>query len=256
MPALHRAGAQAVLQDGLGLGQLRARVHAAHLVLRDNLERHAVALRARDFHGVGQVIFAGLVGVADALQEAQQRAALKCHDPRIAQGDGALFRRRVLLLADGQKLAARRGDKPPVALGGLGLEARHNHLRAAFERPRQGTEAFRRDQRRVAVEHENRPVFRLQRCPGGQHRMRRAQPLGLHEKARFDGLCSLSKPGASGGITAEQRTAPAWAAARSTCATSGAPASGCSTFGSADFMRVPVPPPEPPREIQPSSQAS
>ena len=75
--AVHRAGTQAILQNGFGLGQLRAGVHAAHLVLGDDLERHAMARRARDLHGVGQVIFAGLVLVTDALQQAQQRAALE-----------------------------------------------------------------------------------------------------------------------------------------------------------------------------------
>ena len=172
-------------------GQLRPRVDAVHLVLGDQLEGHAMAARARDLNGVGQVVFAGLVLVIDAREQVQEDAAIEGHDAGIAQGDGALFGRCVLFLADGQKLAAARGDEAAIALWVLGMKPGHDHLGAAFEGAGERGQAFGRNERGVAIKDEDRALLRLQRRPRGEHRVRGAEALFLHKKAGFDGRVEL-----------------------------------------------------------------
>ena len=61
---------------------------------------------ARDRDCIGQIEFALAVVVADPLEDRQRGLAGERHQPAIAQSDGALGRRRVELLADGDELVA------------------------------------------------------------------------------------------------------------------------------------------------------
>ncbi len=65
---LHGGGAQALLQDGFGLGELRLGIDAAHVVLRgfdrDCLQAHI----AGDGNRIAEIILAFGIGVADALE--------------------------------------------------------------------------------------------------------------------------------------------------------------------------------------------
>ncbi len=89
------------MHDGLGLSQLRARVHAANLVLPDRDERHTMAPGASEFHGIGQIVFLGLVLIADAAEQVQKDIAAERHDAGVGQSDAAFLRRGVFLLPDG-----------------------------------------------------------------------------------------------------------------------------------------------------------
>ena len=130
---IERGGAQALLQDGFGFGELRLGIDPAHVVLpgfdRDGVEPHL----AGDRDGVGQVEFAFGVVVADAVEDRERHVAAQRHQAGVAERDGALGRARVLVLADRHQRFALH-DQPAVA-GRIGRpEAEHRHRLAVRER--------------------------------------------------------------------------------------------------------------------------
>ncbi|GJE61980.1 hypothetical protein MPOCJGCO_4108 [Methylobacterium trifolii] len=178
----HRIPAQAGLDHRLGGGELHPVVDALRLRLGDVHHGHVEAVRDGQRHGVGQVVLAGRIVVADPRQQPQGMGAGERHQPGIAQAHGALGCRGVLLLADRQHPAALR-QHPAVAGGRLGREGQHRHRRPLGQRRPQAGQGLGRDERRVAEGDHHVVVARLQGRAGGQHRVGRAEALAL----RVDG---------------------------------------------------------------------
>ncbi len=156
----HRRLAQAVLDLGLGSGQLGAGVDAAQLGLRRLDGADDGTLGGGQRHDVGQVVLAGGVVVVDPLQPAGQAAGLGAQRAGVAQADRALGRRRVRILDDALNglapLPVRRGHQAAVA-GGIGRT--HRQQGEVGIAPAAGLEQApqRRlgDQRVVGVEHRD-----------------------------------------------------------------------------------------------------
>ena len=150
--------------------------------------------------------------------------------------------RRVLVLDDARDGAARVAQHAAVA----GRRRRASAVSSASSpRARVGDEVRERlgaDQRHVAAQHEHAmcrpesrasPASRRGRCRAARPGAPTSGPLGPRTRR------ALRRR--RGRRRCESRRARARAAARTTCSSSGRPASGCSTFGSAECMRLPWP---------------
>ena len=175
----HRLRAQALLEDGLGPGQLHARVGADELV---RIGLHIGAgkpLAAGDGDDVGQAILGLGVVVADLVHELEQMRAVRHHDARIAQESGLLGQARVAGLDDGLEGAVRADDEPAVLAGVLGREAEHHDrgIGRGAARLEQHLEGLGPDQRGVAIEHQDIALIPVS-GEGAERRARRLDRVG------------------------------------------------------------------------------
>ncbi len=186
-------GAQALLQHGLGFGELRLGVDPAHVVLsgfdRDRLQAHI----AGNGNRITEIVFAFGIGIADAIENGERLVAGKRHQTAIAQTDLAFRLIGIAVLADRQQFIAAR-QQPPVARRIRRTESQHRHRRTAGKRRAQLRERFRPHQRRVGEHHQNivgQPSIRFarNRLARRQHRVRRAAPFLLHEYFGFGRKC-------------------------------------------------------------------
>ncbi len=130
----HDRGAEALLHDGFGLGELGARVHAEHLfaIRLDHARFEPVAAGER--HGVGEIEFLLGVVVADPSEQTEQGLArAETHDAGIAERERALLRACVLLFADAGEPSPVVEQEPAIAGRVLGLEADHHEIGAGLE---------------------------------------------------------------------------------------------------------------------------
>ncbi len=185
-PACHGGGAQPVLQDGFGLGELRLGVDTPQIVLLgfdgDRLQTHI----AGDGNRVGQVIFPLVIVIADGLEDRQRVLAGERHQAAVAEGDRALGSARVALLADGDQCIAFNDE--PAVTGRIGRSETQNGNRCPFgQRAAQRRQDRRPHQRRIGEHHQD--VVRLagDGFARRQNGMGGAEPFRLHEDLRLRG---------------------------------------------------------------------
>ena len=240
---LERRLAQPRLHDLFGLGELGLGVDAAHFILagfdHDGLQSHV----PDDADRVGQIILALAVGIADLLDDLERAAAVERHHAGIAEIDLALGGAGLGMLADRHQPIAL--DQQPAVAGGIGgAKAEHGERRAVLQRRPQPRKCLGRNQRRVAERDQQIVGAAGDRLARRQHRMRGAEPLALDEGQRHP--AAPARPPARhrrdpGRPPRRARRRVPCGAAASTCASSDSPATGCSTFGIAERMRVPSP---------------
>ena len=226
-----------------------ASASSARLLMPSTLSKLAsVATTSRpapcgDLDDVGQIIFALGVVVADLFEQRERMAAGDRHQAAIAEFDLLLGLGGVLLLADGDELAALL-DQPAVA-GRIGrAEADDDDSRALGELLPRGEQRARP---RSAACRRTSPGCRHSRArsPRGRRAPHGAVPsrwswTKISAPGR-DARQPCGPPRRRGRRPARDRVPPAARAAAATCATIGRPAISCSTFGLALFMRVPSP---------------
>ena len=138
-----------------------------------------------------------------------------------------------------------RVEQQPAVAGGVGrLEAERGDAGAGVERGHQPAQRGRLHQRRVGEQHDHVALVPLQRRPRRQQRVAGAglRRLLEHLDARRDRArprrapppCRAPPPAAS-------RAAPAARAVASACASIERPAMACSTLGTLERMRTPLP---------------
>ena len=194
---------------------------------------------------VGQVVFA--LGVVVARPRRAGRGAVARvggHQAGVAEADR---RARPASRRAPRRCAARPvgvGDQPAVAARVGGLEAEHDDGGAAGAGVEHGLERLGADQRRVAVEDDDVALEAVERRGGLQHGVAGAELLGLDDDAEVvvDGAAGGGdRLGAVAGDERRCARARALRAAARAWARSGTPASGCSTLGRSEFIRVPWP---------------
>ena len=181
---IERRLAQPRLHHGFRLGELRLGVDAAYFILagldHDGLQSQI----SHDADGIGQIILALAVGVADLLDDRERLAAVERHHAGIAQRDLAFRRTRVGLLADRGQPAAL--DHQPAVTGRIGgVEAEHGERRAVLQRRAHALEGLGRDQRRIAERDQKIVRAAGNRVAGREHRVRGAEALALNEGGRI-----------------------------------------------------------------------
>jgi hypothetical protein len=113
---LHPAGDDAAVELAAEVGQLGAVVGAGGLGdVVDEVGADGQPVLAGQADGVGQVVLALGVVVADPRQRALEELRVERQDPRVDLAHLALRRRRVLLLDDRLDVAIRVADDPAVA---------------------------------------------------------------------------------------------------------------------------------------------
>ena len=181
---IERCLAQPRLHHRFGFGELGLVVDAAHFVLagfdHDGLQSHF----PDDFDGIDQIIFALAVGIADPVENFQRAVSVERHHAGIAQRHLALFFCRIGMLADRHQAVALE-QQPAIAGRVGGAEAEHGKGRALRQRRAQPRKGLCRNQRRVAERHQQIVGAARDRRAGGQHRMGRAEALGLNEGRRI-----------------------------------------------------------------------
>ena len=164
--------------------------------------------------------------------------------PLLISRIAALGRRRVLVFDDG-------GDRPRSSrtIRPYPWDRRTTAVRTVAAAPcarwcvDQRLQCGRPQQRNVARQQHHRARlarqgrFRLQQCVAG------AELRLLHCKAQAQPCreCAAGRRRPGGRRSRRSCAGLRASAARKTCSISGSPAARCSTFGSADFMRVPLP---------------
>ena len=134
--------------------------------------------------GIDQIILALAVGIADPVENFQRAAAVERHHAGIAQRHLALFFCRIGMLADRHQAVALE-QQPAIAGRVGGAEAEHGKGCALRQRRAQPRKGLGRNQRRVAERHQQIVGAARDRRAGGQHRMGRAEALGLNEGRRI-----------------------------------------------------------------------
>ena len=180
---VQRRLAQPRLHHRFGLGELGLGVDAAHFILagfdHDGLQSQV----PHDGDGVGQIILALAVGIADLFDDLQRLAAVERHHAGVAERDRAFrgLASACSRIAD-QPVAL---DQQPAVAGGIGgAKAEHGQRRAVLQRRAQPRKGRGRNQRRIA-EHDQQIVGAAgDRVAGREHRMRGAEPLALNEGRR------------------------------------------------------------------------
>ncbi len=143
-----------MLQRGFGLGELRLGVDAAHVVLlgldHDRLQPHGPG----DRDGIGEIIFAFAIVVADPLEDGERGRAGKRHQAAVAESDRPFGRTGIELLADGDELAAFQHE---AAIAGRipRPKAEHDDRGTLGECVAHPDQRLRPNQRRVAEDDEN-----------------------------------------------------------------------------------------------------
>ncbi len=171
--------AQPILHHGFGFRELGPGVDAAHFVLarfdHDRLQSQV----SYDGNGVGEIVFALAVGIADFFDDFQRPAAIERHHAGIAEFDGPLGRAGVGLLTDRHQPVAL--DQQPAVAGGIGgLKAEHGQRRAVLQGRPQTVEGGGRYQRRVAEHNQQIVGAPGNRLARRQHRMRGAETAALN----------------------------------------------------------------------------
>ena len=176
-------------------------------------------------------------------QRLEQVAARERVDAGVDLADRLLLGRRVagrLGLHHALDAALRVAHDAPVAARVLELHRRHRGRRAALlVGARERGDRVGGDQRHVAVEHEHGGVGVDQvRPPSGRRRRCRWAPPGSPPRRPRAARSASARFGPS---TTTIRPAPASRAAAIGHSIIGRPHSGCSTFGTAERIRVPSP---------------
>ena len=168
----HPVAPQAVLQNGLALGELQPVVDAVrflpvlHLQLQGGLEHG---------HGVGEIELALVVVGGEARQHLRQAGPMEAVDAGVGEDLAALARGAVALFHDGRHPPLRIGEHPPVTGGIAQAGGEHGDARAASPVTlQQGREGFGAQQGHIAVEHQQIPLKALQGAQQLLHRMARA----------------------------------------------------------------------------------
>ena len=171
---------QPLLHGGLGRRKLRFGVDAAHFILR-HFERDRPELHvARNLHRIGQIELAFAVGIADPLQDFQRRPAVECHQPAVAERDGAFLFAGVGMLDDGDEFRPLR-HQTAVAGRVRGLESQNRDRGAIGDRAAKLVQRLRLNERRIAEHHHNVVSALFDGGFGRQNRMRGAAAFFLHE---------------------------------------------------------------------------
>ena len=188
---VQRLGAGAGLKGGLGLRQLRTGVDAKGLGLGADHQTGRQAARAGQFHDVGQVVFAGGIGIADLRDKVEQQCCIGADHAGIAEGYRAHLVRGILVFDDPFQCLAIR-DQATVAARIGGMKAQHHDrvARAGIEHRLQG---FGADEGGVAVEDDRIALCARQQGGGLGDGMAGAELLCLDHH-----LCRVVK-GAGGG---------------------------------------------------------
>ena len=164
--------------------------------------------------------------------------------PVLHFADRALLGVRVLLLDDARHVAApRRARCGRSRSGPSSIDGQHRRSRSRQPSPTSRAQRFRL-----------RPAARRRRAPArGDRRARRAWPASPHDRCRAARPAAPSCRSVRGEGRAHllaamavarrgrRRRLQAGARCRARARSSGRPASGCSTFGRSEFMRLPWP---------------
>ena len=146
---VQRRLAQALLEHGTGLGELGIGIDPAHIVLLSFDHGCLASHRPRDGHGIGEVIFAFAVIVADPLQDRQRGRTGECHQTAVTQSDRAFGWARIRFLTDGNEFAAFEHEAT-VPRGILRAKAKHHECRPVGESLANARERLRPNERCVA----------------------------------------------------------------------------------------------------------
>ncbi len=170
---LKRLGPHPSLQPRFGGHELGAGVDAEGLgLVADDHARRKAAV-AGEAHHIGQVVFAGGVGIADRVDQRKERGGIGGQNARIAKLDRP-FRRACILELDNPLQPVAFRDKPPIAARVGGLKAQNHHvMRGAGGGKR--LERFAGNERRIAIEHHDVTGKSFQSRLGLCHRMGRAE---------------------------------------------------------------------------------
>ena len=191
---------------------------------------------------VGEVVLALGVVVADRAQQLGDQRAVDAHDAGIAEVDRLLRRRR--------RPCSRRSSPARRRARSAGRRATDRAAGSPARRPRPWPCGRPRPAAAgVAVVISGASPIDHQHRPGDVPRARAAPPW---PRRRCRAACCCTAVGCGAKAAGHRlgpgrdhaddpRRASARATLSSTWRTIGQPASGCSTFGSADFMRVPAP---------------
>ena len=99
-PLLHNSAPGAGLEDGLGGGQLLARIDAERLLGRTFDRPGNEAVGGRNGHRVGEIVLVLGVAIGDAAEQPSKVGHPKPHGARIAQADAPLRVGGIALFAD------------------------------------------------------------------------------------------------------------------------------------------------------------
>ncbi len=237
----HQFAAPALLPETFRDRQLVTRVDAQHLVLIAFDDRSLITVGARQLDGVGQIVLALGVVVANAAEKSGQVSHAEGDHAGIAQIDLAFAGTCVLVLADCDKLVLAVGDQPPVARRIAGAESQDCDAGAEIEAGAKPGDRLGANERCVGVEHDHVAVMASNGASRGEDGVRGAALLGLDKdfaggdfglrrrRDRFhvrpDDGCDFCRALRQGQHVASMER----------------PATLCRTFGCADFIRVPLP---------------
>ena len=177
---LHGFPAQALLQRGFGFRQLRLGVDAEHFILPGLDDDRLLSESSRHRDGIGQIIFAFAIVIADALENCERGGAVECHQAGIAQVDRTLGRTGVELFSNADELVALQ-QQASIAGGISCPKAQHDHSGARNECRAHPDQRLRAKQRRIAKDDEHIVRAARNRLSRGKHCMRGTAALGLHE---------------------------------------------------------------------------
>ncbi len=152
--------AAAALPFELQMGELGAAVDPRRLVGVAFDDHCLAALGSGDIDHVRQIIFAGGVVVSNLAEPAEQVGGADRHHARIAQADRPLLLGRVLIFDHLRDPVAFAKDDAAIFEGIVGLRSEHDHAgpAVAIETVEHAAQRFGLDERRVAVEDQDRAV--------------------------------------------------------------------------------------------------
>jgi hypothetical protein len=230
----------ALLEMAFELGELPGIVRAEGFALVAAIQdrgRHAFVRRLREH--VGEVELALRVAVVEVVRPHAQAARVGGKDAGVDGGDRALIGRGVFFLDHGARAADAVADHAPVAarIEQFGGKQGERRVGTAQRLERGGA-----DQRHVAVQHQHARGFRHMRqrelhgvAGAALFRLMHPVQVGLVSECRAHGVAAMAVDDVDPRRIQFPRS---W---RSTCASIGLPASGSSTFGKAECMRLPSP---------------
>ncbi len=177
---VERRLAQSRLHHLFGLGELGLGVDAAHLILAGFNHDGLPSQIPHDPDGVGQIVFALAVGIADPVDDRKRPAAVERHHAGIAERDRPFRSTGVGLFADRHQMIAL--DQQAAIAGGIGgAKSKHGERGAILQRRPQPRQGVGGDQRRVAERHNQVVRATGNGVPGCQYRVRGAAALALHK---------------------------------------------------------------------------
>ncbi len=235
----HHLAAAALLPELFDIGEFGTGVAAGQFGLGGHDDAGAAAIGARDFHHVGQVIFALGIAVADAAEQIERLAAVDGHQAAIAERDGAFGFRCILVLADGDEVAVFHQQTAIAGRVG-GLEADDDDVIAVGQAGPGGRQRRLGDERRIAIDNEQIVISSCDRLAGGQHGVAPCRAVRLDEGGERETLArrGLFHLSASRPSTSATSAMPAATSASMTWAIIGLPATGCRTLERDDFILV------------------